>query len=624
MSSDSDLVRRNAHTSRSGNGGWRGFGPAVLFGAHLRHLRFISRLSAFICVHLRPTFYLRHLRFICGLAVSICVHLRLFYLRRLRPTFHLRHLRFICCLSVSICGLVSAVHAQHAAPAVPVVPLDLLERPVTLRTGIGAVRHPVSTTSADAQRFYEQGLAYLHSYVWIEAARSFNQALRLDPSLAVAQAELSVAYTELARMNEAKAAIDRAQASLPKLPEHDRRHVELRALQFEAERNPQDKAKLAAYRQALDAAVAASPQDAELLLLRGIAESPDPADRGQGAVPSSIPYFEKAAAAAPKHVAAAHYLTHAYENAGRIEEALEAGAEYAKAAPEIPHARHMHGHNLRRAGRTLEAVAEFETADRLHREYFERESISPTLDWHYHHNLDLLASSRRYLGQMQQAASLYKRAFDLPSFLVAQVYNKRQWTAFLRSRGRLEEAHAAAQQLVNHPHPLIQATGHIETGYALIAAGRWADAGNAYNTALRMLRGGVEGGTMAAPALLALQGEIALRTADREKGRRTLLEAAKRWRALPGPDGWVQALFALEEMTMAARQVGDWQLAESLAKEMLEHDAEYAGTHYALGLVAEHAGNEDDARSAFALAQKYWSHADRNLPELTEIRKRLK
>ena len=556
-------------------------------------------------------------------------------LRRLRPLTYLRrqrhrwlsyprHLRLICGLSLSIGGVFGAVQAQHARPEIPVVPLELLERPVTIRSGIGTVQHPVSTTSADAQRYFDQGLAYLHSYVWVEAARSFNQALRLDPSLAVAHAELSVAYTELNRPNEAKAAIERAQASLQKLPEHDRRHVEVRALQLEAERHPQDKTRLAAYREALDAAIGATPQDAELLLLRGIAESADPADRGQGAVRSSILYFEKAAAAAPKHVAIAHYLTHAYENSGQIEQALATAEQYAQAAPEIPHARHMYGHNLRRAGRTLEAIAEFEAADRLHGEYSKRESVSPALDWHYHHNLDLLASSRRYLGQMQQAAALYKRSFDLPSFLVAQVYNKRQWTAFLRSRGRLDDALEAAQQLVNHPHPLIQATGHIESGYALVAAGRWGDAGNAYNTALRMLRGGVEGGTMAAPALLALQGEIALRTADRVKGRRTLLDAAKRWRALTGPDGWVQALFALEEMTTTARQVGDWELAGLLAQEMREHDPQYAGTHYALGLVAERAGNGDDARRALALAQKYWSQADRNLPELAEIRKRLK
>ena len=64
----------------------------------------------------------------------------------------------------------------------------------------------------DAQALYDQGLAYLHSFVWIEAARSFNAALRVDPKLALAHVGLSVAYVELSRDADARKAIDAAQA----------------------------------------------------------------------------------------------------------------------------------------------------------------------------------------------------------------------------------------------------------------------------------------------------------------------------------------------------------------------------------------------------------------------------
>src|SRR5258706_16380429 len=70
-----------------------------------------------------------------------------------------------------------AAHAQQpVAENIGWVPREILERPVTLRSGIGVIHQAVTTTSPQAQAFYDQGQAYLYSYVWIEAARSFHQA----------------------------------------------------------------------------------------------------------------------------------------------------------------------------------------------------------------------------------------------------------------------------------------------------------------------------------------------------------------------------------------------------------------------------------------------------------------
>ena len=77
-------------------------------------------------------------------------------------------------------------------------------------------------------------------------------------------------------------------------------------------------------------------------------------------------------------------------------------------------------------------------------------------------------------------------------------------------------------------------------------------------------------------------------------------------------------------MARTARQVGDWELAAQLAQQMLAHDSAYGGTHYVLGLIADRNGDQVAARAALAIAQKAWSQADPDLPELTDIRKRLK
>lgn len=533
---------------------------------------------------------------------------------RLRPpsVFHL--------LSVLFVALTASPSAQHAGHVVPVVPQELLERAVTLRTGIGRAHDEVTTKSADAQAFYDQGLAYLHSFVWIEAARSFHQALRHDAELALAHVGSSYAYVELNKPAEARLALDRARAMLPRVSDHERRHIDARVLQFEAEANPRDPARLAAYRRALDAAIAAFPSDAELLLKRGVAESPDPADRGQGSVAGSVPFFERALAVSPGHFAAHHYLAHAFENTGRMSEALGQATSYASKAANVPHARHMRGHELRRAGRPLEAIAEFEAADRLQVEYFEREKVGAAFDWHHAHNLDLLASSYQYVGQMKKAEALFKRSFGLPSNLLVQLVHKRDWPAFLVSRNRPDEALAAARTLIAHPNLVVQATGHIEAGVARLAARQPADGAAESNAALKALRGAQDGQALAAIALEALQGEFLLRTAQREKGRQAMERAAQKWRSLPGPDAWAQALFRLEALFRAARDVGDWELAASMAKQMMDHDPRYAGSHLAAGLVAEHASDLPAARAAFAQAAKLWAGADPDLAELKLIR----
>ena len=511
---------------------------------------------------------------------------------------------------------VAQIPHPHAAP-VSAVALELAQRPVPIRTGLGSAHDAVATTSKAAQAFYDQGLAYLHSYVWIEAARSFNQALRLDSKLAMAHLGLTIAYTELNAAPAAHAALERAKALAS--TDHDARHVTARALQMAAEEAPGDAAKLAAYRVALDAALLKFPVDEELWLQRGRAESPDPAERGQGSVAGSVRYYEKALALAPSHFAAHHYLTHAYENSGRGQEGLTHGATYAKMAPSVPHARHMDGHNLRRAGRIDEAIAAFTAADTLETAYFAAEKIPVEYDWHYQHNLDLLATSYQYVGRMRKAEELFTRAFAIPSSLLVQEFNKREWPVFLLARGRALDALAAANVLAAHRSKVVSAVGHVEAGRARLALGQFKEAAEEGNTALRLMRGSEGAGIVATP-LQAFQGEFLLRTGKKEQGRPMLEDVVRKARALPGPDAWAQALFTIESIARAAREVGDWDFAAWAAKQMLEHDPNYAGSHYAVALVAEHRGDAPTARAERALVEKQWGRADPGLPELSAKR----
>jgi hypothetical protein len=124
------------------------------------------------------------------------------------------------------------------------------------------------------------------------------------------------------------------------------------------------------------------------------------------------------------------------------------------------------------------------------------------------------------------------------------------------------------------------------------------------------MRASPEGAGLVATPLQALQGEFFLRTGQKEKGRAMLEEVARKARAAAGPDAWTQTLFTLEAIARAARDAGEWDLAGWTARQMLEHDPNYAGSHYALALVAEHSGDARAAERERGLAAKYWSHAD--------------
>jgi tetratricopeptide (TPR) repeat protein len=515
-------------------------------------------------------------------------------------------------------------HAHHNM--VGWVPLEILERPTTIREGIGKISDTVTTSSREAQAFYDQGLAYLHSYVWIEAARSFYQALRHDPNLAVAYLGLSYAYSGLEENEKAHAMLGRAQSLASRASQRERQRIEIRARQLQAMAAPDNLLKHLEFKNAIDAALAVWPDDAELWLLRGNAEEPRPSGRGQRGGAATIAFYEAALKRLPDHFAAHHYLTHTYETIGQADRALVHGEVYARLAPAIPHAQHMYGHDLRRVGRIDEAIKQFEKSRKLEETYFEAEKIRPELDWHYAHNLSLLATAYQYEGRMREAEKLFDQLFALPKFTAYSELWGKEWPEFLFSRGRKEEALAAGRQVVKSKWAAVRSVGHALAGSVLLVMKGPKEAQAELVEAERELKQIVPVGSLGVtpeivkPYLDALRGEILLRSGEHPEGARLLKEVQRQIRAIPGPDAWIQALFRLESIARTAQEAGNWELAEYTAKQMLEHDASYAGTHYALALVAEHKGDTATARNEFAAAVKLWGKADADLPELRHAR----
>jgi tetratricopeptide (TPR) repeat protein len=523
--------------------------------------------------------------------------------------------------------LAGAQEDPHAACAkMGWVPREVLERPVPLRRDIGNAHEVVTTSKPGTQAYYDQGLDYLHGYVWIEAARSFHEALRRDPELALAHLGLSRVYSGLDDPKAARAAYERAEALGVKASARERRLIALRGKQLDAIEHIDDPARHADYKRAIDAALAIDIGEAQLWLLRGNAEEPSAAGRGQRGNVASTAFYRTVLQVQPDNAAAHHYLTHSYETIGQIPLALEHGEAYQRLAKAIPHAHHMWGHDLRRVGRIDDAIAAFRRTDELERAYYAAERIDPSLDWHHIHNLDLLATAYQYKGQMRRAEQTMREADGLVALTEYQEVNRRALTLFLLGRGRWQEALDAVRPLREGRYPAARVVGHSLAGHALLALGRTDQAKAALAAAQQDLEsvpklapGLLVTRTSATPWVEGLRGEVLLRSGARAEGRQALEAVQATLRALPGPDAWIQALFRLELIARAARDVGDWELAESTARQMLEHDPAYAGAHLAHALVAAHAGRSEQAERAFAEARRYWQDADADLPERKQI-----
>jgi tetratricopeptide (TPR) repeat protein len=525
-------------------------------------------------------------------------------------------------LAVSLASPALAQHQGHDAGMVGWVPREILERPVPLRQGVGALHDPVTTSSPQAQAFYDQGLAYLHSFVWIEAARSFNQALRLDPKLAMAYVGLSDAYVGLADTASAHAAVEKAQSLADTVTEMERRKIEIHSLLL-AWLDDSDLQKYFAYRSSITAAITQNPNDLWLWIQRGFAEEGSPHAHGQNGGPDTIAFYEAALALAPDEFAAHHYLAHTYETIGRRQDALAQSEIYVRIAPAIAHAHHMHGHDLRWAGRTEEAIAEFERAEELEENYYRSENIPARYDWHHFHNLSLLAMCYQTLGQMKSAEKVFRAAFALPVYNDVAEFNRRNWPEFLLSRGRYQEALDAAQELANGKWPMGRFAGHTMAGRALLGLNQLDAAQSELALAERELESVPSSVAAELPDAGLLNAEILLRQGQVEKGDIILRGIEKKIRAVPGPDSWSEALFQLDSIASIARDAGDWDLAEFTAHQIIEHDPSYAGGYYALGLTYEHRGEQASAREQFVHAEKSWSKADAEMPELVQVRQKL-
>src|SRR5213075_3301955 len=70
--------------------------------------------------------------------------------------------------------------------AVALAMCDVLAEKEPLYAGLGSYSRKITTDSPEAQRYFDQGLAFLHGFNHRAAIHAFQEAAKLDPECAMA------------------------------------------------------------------------------------------------------------------------------------------------------------------------------------------------------------------------------------------------------------------------------------------------------------------------------------------------------------------------------------------------------------------------------------------------------
>ena len=254
-------------------------------------------------------------------------------------------------------ALLAVTAAAAPSPMAPAAPLFAGMRPY----------HPsAGTTSALAQRYFEQGMAFAWGFNPAEAARSFAAAAAADPQcaacfwgLAWAKGPNINADMDPAAATEVATALRRAQAAAAYAPP---RYRELIAAL--AARHPDPAAPVAeeAYATRMRALAKRHPRDAEIATLAAEAElnlhpydwwEPDGSAKPWTGTTTDL--LARALRLAPDHPGANHYWIHVMEGSAHPERALASAGTLAMLVPGSGHLLHMPAHVYMRVGRYADA-----------------------------------------------------------------------------------------------------------------------------------------------------------------------------------------------------------------------------------------------------------------------------
>ena len=231
----------------------------------------------------------------------------------------------------------------------------------------GDFHMPISTSSPQAQRYFDQGMRLMFGFNLEEAQRSFEQAEKLDTTCAMCSWGTAFSlgpHINLAALPErtvaADAAVKRAQSRLGGASPMERALVAAMTHRYTtpAPTTPAAQAVLdSSYAAAMHAVMLQYPDDANVAALWAEAAMDMhpwdlylPDRTPQPWTGEIVAALEKALGLQPDHVGANHLYIHAVEASSKPERALDAARRIAALEPGEGHLVHMPSHIYHRVG----------------------------------------------------------------------------------------------------------------------------------------------------------------------------------------------------------------------------------------------------------------------------------
>lgn len=500
---------------------------------------------------------------------------------------------------------------------------------------LGDHRHPVTTASKEAQRYFDQGLTLCFAFNHPEAIRSFEEAAKLDPGCAMAYWGIAFAYGANINMPMTDEAVPKAYGALKKAVElapkaSPKEQAYIRALEKRyAETPPKDRAPLdKAFADAMRQVAKSYPDDldAAVLFAEALMDTMPWSYWTEDGQPKPetvevLAALERVLQAAPNHPGACHYYVHAVEASPHPEKGLAAAHRLRDLVPGAGHLVHMPSHIYLRVGQYHEASACNERAVAADEAYIAKHNVKTLYaGMYYSHNLHFLSYSTALEGRSADSIRAARKADGVVPDEAAMHMPEGQW---VKAAPVLALARFGQWgEVLREPEPACDlafttAMWHHARGLALARAGKLDDAAREA-AALEKLADGKEVAALETPhfpgasivrlARAVLAAELAGARGERDTMLRGLEAAVGAQDKLPymEPPYWY---FPLRQRLGAALvEAGRFADAEKVYREDLRRNPENGWSLY--GLLRCLRAQGKDAADVDRRFREAWRYAD--------------